>query len=326
MPEETAKEQQPEKQDGTGDSLPGDPLPGDPLSNDPLSDEAVEYLQSLHLREHPIDPEQLGKAVSRLMAGIAVSEKSALRVIIYRRTAAAAAILLVAAAGFFGGRRWLSPGNSASMQTAFGETRSNRLPDGTEIMANADTRITYSTGWEDGKDREVWLKGEAFFHVSKTPLKSRFIVHTDHFDILVTGTKFNAVNRSDKANITLQEGSVTLVGQGRDQKNLKMLPGDFVEYHNGSLEKRLVRSDSVLAWKEHTLVFNNTPLRQLVDIIREDYGVVVQPADDATANKPLFGILRNDNLDGLLLTLEMTGDFKVERNNDKIIIKRIIQN
>ena len=284
--------------------------------DDLLLNEAIEYLQSLRLHERPLEPAQLRQAVGRLLVNIRNAEKSALRITLYRRMAAAAVILIVLGAGLFGGHRWLSP--RASLQTAYGEIRSNRLPDGTEIMANADTRILYSTGWKDGKDREVWLKGEAFFHVSKTPLKSRFIVHTDHFDILVTGTKFNAVNRSDKANITLEEGSVTLLAP--DQKEQKMLPGDFVEYHNGLLEKRQIRRDSVLAWKEHVLVFNNTPLWQLVGIIREYYGVVVQPADEATANKTLYGMLRNDNLDVLLRALEMTGDFKVERNNDRIII------
>jgi len=287
------------------------------LEDDRLLNEAVEYLQSLRLQERPIEPAQLRQAVSRLLVNIRNAEKSALRISLYRRAVAAAVILIVLAAGLYGGRGWLSP--RASLQTAYGEVRNNKLPDGTEIMANADTRILYFTGWKDGKDREVWLKGEAFFHVSKTPLKSRFIVHTDHFDILVTGTKFNAVNRSDKANITLEEGSVTLLAP--DQKELKMLPGDFVEYHSGLLEKRLVQRDSVLAWKEHILIFNNTPLRQLVDIIREYYGVSVQPADEATGNKTLVGILRNDNLDVLLRALEMTGDFKVERNNDKIVIK-----
>jgi transmembrane sensor len=285
--------------------------------DDPLLNEAVEYLQSLRLQERPIEPAQLRQAVSRLLVNIRQAEKSALRITLYRRLTAAAVLLLVVAAGFYGGRRWLSP--KATLQTAYGEIRNNKLPDGTEVMANADTRILYSTGWKDGKDREVWLKGEAFFHVSKTPLKSRFIVHTDHFDILVTGTKFNAVNRSDKANISLEEGSVTLLAP--DQKELKMLPGDFVEYRSGLLEKRLVQRDSVLAWKEHILIFNNTPLWQLVDIIREYYGVTVQPADEATGNKTLVGILRNDNLDALLRALEMTGDFKVERNNDKIVIK-----
>ena len=36
------------------------------------------------------------------------------------------------------------------------------------------------------RGREVWLSGEAYFHVAKTPLKSRFIVHLNHFDIIVT--------------------------------------------------------------------------------------------------------------------------------------------
>lgn len=51
------------------------------------------------------------------------------------------------------------------------------------------------------------MDGEVFFHVRKTPLKSRFIVHREHFDIIVTGTQFNVSNRHGKDNVLLQEGS-----------------------------------------------------------------------------------------------------------------------
>jgi ferric-dicitrate binding protein FerR (iron transport regulator) len=187
------------------------------------------------------------------------------------------------------------------------------------VVVNADSKIVYSPGWKDGKDREVWLTGEAFFHVSKTPLKSRFIVHANHFDIIVTGTQFNVTNRRDKANVMLQEGSVTL--QTDEGKELKMLPGDFVEYKNAALEKRPVKDDSVLAWKDHKLVFDNTPLRELIQIIREHYGVSISTANDAVGDSKISGILPNDNLDVLLQALETTGDFEVLRQGDSIIIK-----
>jgi len=235
-----------------------------------------------------------------------------------RRWWMAAASVILLAAGLFGAYRWRTHG--PELRTAYGEIRENKLPDGTEVVVNADSKLVYSTGWQDGKDREVWLTGEAFFHVARTPLKSRFVVHTDHFDIIVTGTRFNVVNRQGKTNIMLKEGSVILhTGEG---KEWKMVPGDFVEYRDDRLEKKCVKNDSILAWKEHKLIFDNTPVRELANIIREHYGITVQLADDSIGSKTISGILPNDNLEVLLQALEATTDFEVLREKGDILIRR----
>jgi transmembrane sensor len=293
-------------------------------ANRALALQAAECLGTLRLQERPLDPIQLTQAIRRLLESIKRSEKESVsekkyvytRIPIRLRWVAAASVLLLAA-GLYG--RHESASRKSSLITAYGEVRNSLLPDGTEVVANADTRLTYPKDWKDGSDREVWLAGEAFFHVSKTPLKSRFIVHTDHFDIIVTGTQFNAVNRPDKASILLQEGSVTLLGP--DRASMQLLPGDFVEFREGRLYKRPVKADSCLAWKDRRLFLDNTPLSRLVEIIREQYGVTVEPADERTAGRTVSGILANDNLEGLLRALEFTGDFKIIREKDRIIIK-----
>src|SRR5260221_2267140 len=279
------------------------------------AEQAVEFLQSLHLDGEEISPEQTTQAESLLLDKIRQVEN---RVIVLprRRWYMAAASVILVSAGLFSSYRWLT--RPAELRTTYGEVRENKLPDGTEVVVNADSKLIYSTGWKDGKDREVWLKGEAFFHVSKTPLKSRFIVHTDHFDIIVTGTQFNVVNRQDKANIMLKEGSVIL--HTNEGKELKMVPGDFVEYRS-SLEKKIVRNDSILAWKEHKLIFDGTPLRDLITIIRENYGVTVTTAGEGIEEKKLYGIMPNDNLDVLLLALQSTGDFEILHEGTNILIK-----
>jgi transmembrane sensor len=302
-------------------------------ANRALALQAAECLGTLRLQERPLDAAQLTQAIHRLLESIKGSEKesgpekestSQKRPVNTRipgipvrlRWVAAASVLLLAA-GLYGRHELAS--RKSSLITAYGEVRNSLLPDGTEVVANADTRLTYPKDWKDGSDREVWLAGEAFFHVSKTPLKSRFIVHTDHFDIIVTGTQFNAVNRPDKASILLQEGSVTLLGP--DEASMKLLPGDFVEFREGQLYKRPVKADSCLAWKDRRLFLDNTPLSRLVEIIREQYGVTVEPADERTAARTVSCILPNDNLEGLLRALELTGDFKIVREKDRIIIK-----
>ena len=284
------------------------------------AEQAVEFLQSIRLDENNLPAGQITQAESLLLEKIrqATPAQVAGKKIVMspRRWYMTAACAILLAAGLYGANRWLT--RSPELHTAYGEVRENKLPDGTEVVVNADSKLIYSTGWKDGKDREVWLKGEAFFHVTRTPLKSRFIVHTDHFDIIVTGTQFNVVNRAGKTNIMLKEGSVIL--HTDEGKELKMLPGDFVEYQRTQLEKKHVKNDSLLAWKEHKLIFDNTPVRELVKMIREHYGITVQLSGDSIGDRTISGILPNDNLEVLLQALEAL-DFKVVREGGNILIR-----
>jgi len=202
--------------------------------------------------------------------------------------------------------------------TTFGQIAQRQLPDGTEVMLDANSRLTYPRGWKDGADREVWISGEAYFHVRKTPSLSRFIVHTDHFDVIVTGTRFNVVNRHGEENILLQEGSVVLRQKGG--KAMELQPGDFVRFHASGAERSDVRSDSVIAWKDQKLVFNRTPLRELVTIVNDHYGVNLQLENASLGDSTITAILPNNNLDVLLQSLEATSEFDISRKEGQITI------
>lgn len=277
--------------------------------------QAVDFLSSFTLKEESFTREQVTRSERILLEKIRKVAKG--RVVpISRRWAwiAAASILILAAgvAGIYTSHR------RAEWHTAYGEVADNSLPDGSEVMVNANSKLRYTTGWTDGKDREVWLSGEAFFHVRKTPLKSRFIVHTRDFDIIVTGTQFNAISRDEKASVLLKEGSVLLHTAGGE--DLQMRPGDFVEYDHQHLTKRAVRMDSITAWKEHNLFFNNTSLKEVAAIINEQYGVTVRLEGDTIERKTVGGIMRNDNLDVLLKALELATDCRIVRQGDEIRI------
>ncbi len=292
------------------------------IAADPLhrtrAAQAVEFLESLRFEEENLTAGQLSLAERRLLQKIREVSRRHTPVLPARRWWVAAASLLLLAAGSYGIRKMLTR-PVPELNTTYGEVKESRLPDGSSVVVNADSKLVFSQGWKDGKDREVWLTGEAFFHVAKTPMKSRFIVHVNHFDIIVTGTQFNVVNRQDKANVMLKEGSVIL--HTEEGKELMMVPGDFVEYRS-SLEKKIVRNDSILAWKEHKLIFYCTPLRDLFTIIKENYGVTVTTSGAGLEEKKLYGIMPNDNLDVLLLALQSTGDFQVVREMDRVTITK----
>ena len=278
--------------------------------NKALALQAVELLELTRLPERKIPAEQIRQASDRLLAGIADAAKGSRRLPFngWGRMMAAACLLVVLVTGVLLYRAYRS--RASEIRTEYGQLGEQLLPDGTEVTMNANSRLKYMPGWQAGADREVWVSGEAFFHVVRTPEKSRFIVHLDDCDVIVTGTRFNVVNRPGHENIMLQEGAVTL--HARDGKELSLLPGDFVTVgKNAALVKVYARPDSLMAWKDRRLFFYNTPLPELVNVVYDQYGVRLHLADDSTAKKTVTGILRNNNLEELLKTLEMTREFEV---------------
>lgn len=206
------------------------------------------------------------------------------------------------------------------VQTLAGGYSSQILPDGSEVTLNAKSQIDYKKNWDKEKTREVWLKGEAYFHIKKTTNKSHFIVHTESCDIIVTGTKFNVVSGAIRTQVFLDEGSVTL--QTKDGKKIIMQPGQFVEIMKNTIHELTPQREKTLAWKDHKLVFDNTPLSEAIDMINEQYDVHIVITDSALKNEPITGILPNNNLDVLLNTFEATMNFKIERKDDQIFITK----
>ncbi|WP_431215534.1 hypothetical protein ACQ86N_13075 [Puia sp. P3] len=125
-------------------------------------------MRTLPLEQGLLDEGRISIAESRLLQTIRDAETKKVRSIGgYRRWIVAAAVMAVLAGIYL--LRPMLIHSTPELHTAYGEVRESRLPDGSSVVVNADSKLVFSQGWEDGKDREVWLTGEAFFHVAKTP-------------------------------------------------------------------------------------------------------------------------------------------------------------
>jgi ferric-dicitrate binding protein FerR (iron transport regulator) len=228
---------------------------------------------------------------------------------------AAAAIFFVTSIGVW---QYTRTTGKLVIQTAYGETRQQVLPDGSQVMLNANTTLDYRN-WKEGTDREVWVKGEAFFHVKKTAQKNRFIVHTGQFDVVVTGTQFNVVNRTGKSNVFLKEGSVIIK---RDEQEVKMKPGEYVELKNREIQKKAINNARALAWTEHNFDFDDTPMKEVAELVTEYYGIKVTLANEEVAAMPISGIMPNDDLDLFLKTLGTLYNYDIVRSDKEILIRK----
>jgi len=291
-------------------------IAGDP-SLKKLVDEAVQLLQTITIKEQRVDAQRLKQAETRLQTETLAANEPGAKVIplkARKKWWAAAAIIFLTSLGVW---QYSRTNGQLAIQTAYGETRQSVLPDGSQVMLNANTTLDYKK-WKEGNDREVWVKGEAFFHVKRTALKTRFIVHTENFDVVVTGTQFNVINRNNKNNVLLKEGSVIIKSNGQE---VHMMPGDYVEFDSTGIQKKKINNAPVLAWTEHQFIFENTPMKEVASLITEFYGIKVTAAA-SIADSTITGYMSNSNLDVLLQSLEGLGNFDVEKSDKEILIRK----
>src|SRR5690606_6204958 len=81
-----------------------------------------------------------------------------------------------------------------------------KLPDGSTVLLNDDSELSYSLPFDDGP-REVTLKGEAFFDIIHDNNKP-FIVRTGNISTNVLGTAFNINARNRNVVVTVERGLV----------------------------------------------------------------------------------------------------------------------
>jgi transmembrane sensor len=230
----------------------------------------------------------------------------------------AASVILLISAGFY----FLNDSFFYKTYTAQkGMIRSVTLQDGSKVTLNANSSIKVPHDFMGHENREVWIKGEAFFEVTKKSNLMKFIVHTHNFDVEVLGTKFNINNRRCKTEVILAEGKVKLVA--KDQRPLIMIPGEQVSLSNAQdqFQKQVAQPEKYEAWRNNMLVFEDTPLSEVAQIIHNYYGVDVIIGDPALARRQFTGTLPNSDLDVILLALTTAYKIEIEYQEDRIILK-----
>jgi transmembrane sensor len=164
-----------------------------------------------------------------------------------------------------------------SKTTQKGQKRTLTLTDGTRIVLNAESALTFPERFSDTL-RTVFLQGEAFFDVAED--KNRpFIVNTPTIHIQVLGTSFNlsAYQDDSLSNVALLQGKVHVQQNQADpnQPALALKPGEMATYHKHSQHLSTGDFDvkAISAWKDGILYFNNAGYQEITQVLERWYGV-----------------------------------------------------
>lgn len=239
-----------------------------------------------------------------------------------RRWLAVAAVVATLLLAGFGAYFWLRTPRQTEIHTAYGQTQRLRLPDGSTVTLNANSTLRYAADWQPGTERQVTLDGEAFFEVTHLHSNARFVVHTGKLDVEVLGTKFNVNTRRERTRVTLKEGRVK-VDDLADHQSLVMKPGETVEWsaRQPTLTKKQVRPERYAAWTEKRLVFENTPLPEVAQMLEDQFGLHVKIENPALLTKTLSGEIALENEELLLQALRDLYGLRISREGNAVSLR-----
>jgi len=208
----------------------------------------------------------------------------------WTRWAAAATVLLAVAIG-----AWLLRDGwfYELHRTAYNQTRSLQLPDGSRVTLNANSLLRLPRFGFGPHTREVYLDGEAEFSVVHTPTHQPFVVKTARaLDVIVLGTEFTVFSRPRASKVVLKRGKVRLNYEVRNEaRQLTLKPGDVMTLDpDGHARLQTTRRpETHSAWKDHRVVFEETPLSEIALIFEETYGLHLEIPDAGMARLTLSG-------------------------------------
>lgn len=159
--------------------------------------------------------------------------------------------------------------------TAYGDTASVRLPDGTLVAMNAGSSLIYPDSFADDT-RTVFFAGEGNFSVAKDP-EHPFIVKTAWMDVTALGTKFCIQSYAEErtARTTLEEGRVQVAIPSLQEKDFILEPNMQIAYTPGDSTISLihVNAEKVALWEQGYMVFNSASFEEIASRLERKYSV-----------------------------------------------------
>ncbi len=291
----------------------------DNVINKDVYEQAVYNLQII-LSAAPIEPGQdfVNKLKNRIDVSIADQRRlqtAKIRMLIIR-TAAAACLLLCT------GIYWFYH-SVITEKTTFGEVRRLYLPDGTQVILNAGSTLTYPRALGYGRERKVVLKGEAYFNVvhlnrNQAHIKAgeRFIVGTQELNLEVLGTEFNIKSRRGNTIIYLVKGKVRVTRQNRSHL---MVSGNRFDATQNKISNPVYSRPST-SWIEKQMLLHNTSLQEVANNFEDVFGKKLVIPSTLFKQKAFDGLIEMQNEQNTLFIISTLLHAKITQQGNIIYL------
>lgn len=176
------------------------------------------------------------------------------------------------------------------------------LPDSSVVMLNSASSITYPVKFS-GSTREISFSGEGYFDIKTNPSMPMTIKTNRGIDVVVYGTEFNLNTFKEKVEATLYSGKIKLVTGSEEEGNLRvteMVPhtktyiSATTPPETVSLTKEIDITSK--AWTEGILIFDSTPLSEVIEELKRWHGVEIVVEDSSILNYKITGKFKAESI------------------------------
>ncbi|RSK39707.1 FecR family protein [Mangrovimonas spongiae] len=229
--------------------------------------------------------------------------KSLKRIVIWQ----VAAVLVIALGLYF----TFLYDTSSVVKTNVAEKTQVTLPDQSLVSLNASSKITFNKkNWN--AEREVLLKGEAFFKVEKG---QKFDVITTQGKVTVVGTQFNVKQRANYFEVVCYEGVVNVVA---DTITRTLTKGNVYRLIDRKFTQGVILENKP-QWLENISTFKNVPIKEVLSELERQYGIEVS-LRNTNVNRLFTGGFTHHNLEDALkaITTPMNMTYKI--SSEKLVV------
>lgn len=202
---------------------------------------------------------------------------------------------------------------------AYDQAHELKLHDGSLITLKSGSELTYP-GRFRSSERRVKLTGEAFFEVVGLQEKT-FVIEAQSAEIRVLGTSFyvNAQQDAPGVEVVVSTGKVALIAP--DNRRLQLTAGQKGIYSksDGMLQEGDVENTNFLAWKTRLLIFEDTGLKEVFEILGQTYGERFSIAEGLESCR-LTATFRDKTLEDVLAIIRETFGLRYVRSNGVISV------
>ena len=191
------------------------------------------------------------------------------------------------------------------------------LSDGTKVMLNANSTLKYPASFDDAEVREVRLKGEAHFEVTKNPHRP-FVVKAGEMQTQVLGTIFDVkAYRKDAPKVTLMQGKVKVSNADTE---VEMRPGQTATLQADKIVVSKA-SPSASDWLEGDFDMDQVTLAEAMSDIGAWYNKTVVFQSQANMDKLIhFRFSRRASLQEIITALNEMGVARIRMEKGKIMV------
>jgi ferric-dicitrate binding protein FerR (iron transport regulator) len=210
---------------------------------------------------------------------------------------------------------WLLGKGEMNSVTASAPVEKILLADGSVIYLRNGSTLNYPSKFK-GDERNVTLDGEAFFEVAHDN-RHPFIIRSGTANVRVVGTSFSVIEKDQQVQLVVKTGKVRFYDRADTSRQLLVVAGERALLEKGAITKEVNADVNFNAWQTRQLVFNNTPLAEVVNTLRDYYRVdiTLRPSDrQQLSNSQITASFNDQPVEAVMKELALIGDLHVEEN------------